>query len=345
MSSNIKDFIKCCINNYIVRNESEYYFLINNQYKIPKYIISNSHHKINIQNNRDKLLKNQSPYSLNMKNYLNNNKISYIQEFIIIIENRSLWEYILNMMNINEYKDINYFSLDYFLENSLTCIEVDSDYHNNKKKFDQARDIYLKLYYNIETFRFYHFIENNYHQQLLILKNRINNLNFEINTSLFDYRGIILNDFLYSNEYLLQIIENFLNLVGNKLLTNNSFMLTEMEYNFLANNLNLDSGLYPIDLLNDFVELVENVFYIKIEVCKNVINFTTKDIISIAFNNYIDYKTVLRKFKRIPYWVYMTINKPIPNELKHFLNPCTGEDIFIKKYIDSGFINKQKTYV
>lgn len=193
------------IKNFVLRN-NYYSFYIEN-YAIPKVLNTINKKNINIyQKRNESLMRRESSYSKkfyeDIENSLKNSKLynkdlyyHSIKEFPIIIENRELWNNILNYLNIGVESSINtnYFLLDYFFPYIGLCIEIDSDYHNSKKLYDQARDIYIKTYYGIDTIRFDKYGENkfmytDYHNILIkdIIKFYPKELNNNIDKILID---------------------------------------------------------------------------------------------------------------------------------------------------------------
>ena len=348
--NNIREMLVKCVENYVARNESKYYFTLNDKYFIPSTLISSNRKRINILKNRNKLLKDQSSYSKNMKSYLRQLKVSYIQEFIIFIQNSLLWENILSSLNLQKedyekYKSINYFSLDYFLDDYLICIEVDSDYHNSRQILDKARDLYLKYEYNIDTLRFYNFDKNKYNNKLIELSNRIKITNLiENSNKYFDYRYLIINNFIYENEYLLIMIENFICIVGNDIFKRNKFVITEKDYNELSKEIIFENNITPNMLIDDFVELSKNLLNISIIVCKNITSYSINDIIKILYlTDKASYMSIIGMFdNKDPYWV-TKFKKDYPKIYNSSILDCTGEDVFILKYLNTGILSKNIT--
>ena len=339
--NNIREMLVKCVENYVARNENKYYFTLNDKYFIPSALISSNRKRINILKNRNKLLKDQSSYSKNMKSYLRQLKVSYVQEFIVFIQNSLLWNNILSSLNLQKeeyekYKSINYFSLDYFLEDYFICIEVDSDYHKSRKILDKARDIYLKYEYNIETLRFYNFEKSDYQLELIELNNKINSINPISNpSSYFDYRYLIINNFIYENEYLLTMVENFINIVGDDIFKRDKFIITEKDYNELSNGIIFENNITPKMLIDDFTELFKNLLNISIIVCKNIVSYNINELIKIinSIDN-ISYMSIVGMFNnRVPYWV-TEFKGGFPSTYKSCILNSTGEDIFILNNID-----------
>ena len=333
---NIKDYLTDCIKRYIERNISKFCFNIG-PFSIPKEIVTNKKKRINIEINRNKLLKEgNSPYAANMENYLKDIGVRYVKEFVIIIQDFNLWEISLSILDLtederNNYLKTNYFSLDFFLPDSLTCVEVDSNYHNNRKKLDKARDYYISNYYNIKTYRFYHFKEDENNPNQIELRNRIRMVSVNPNF-LFNYSSIVFNNFIYSNESFIIMIERFINWIGqNSFFARNKFTITEKDYNTLTDGL-FEKTINPMMFSDYFIELADKMIGHKIIICKNVINYSILDINCIKYyinNNSL--RKIITIYNGIPYWVSKVTK--IPNNLIEYLKPETSDDYFLLKYI------------
>ena len=333
IESNASRFVKKNINNFCFRLGS---------FLIPKRIITNKKHKIDIEGNRNKLLiSGNSPFAVNMENYLKDKGIRFIKEFIIIIQDFDLWKIILDSFTDidqntrKKYEEMNYFSLDYFLPDSLTCIEIDSNYHNNKKTLDLARDIYLKNIYSIETIRFFHFGENKEQDNinLKLLNDRLQKININF-TGLFNYEDIVIRDYLYENEPMFIMLERLIKFIGLNYFFSRSnittYYITGFDYRQLAFDINFGAGLDPLLFYQDFVDLMKNITRKELIIFRTIVNYSIKDIFMIL-NNEISINNIIEKFNKIPYWVSRIIN--IPDEFSYLISEETGEDIFVLDYI------------
>lgn len=220
------------IKNFVLRN-SNLYNIIDYGYLIPKNIKSKSGRLINLEQNRNNaLINNQSSFSINFESDLYNNynqKIfSYIKELPIVIDDKNLWNDILDGLGDpknSKSRDINYFLLDFYFIHLNINIEIDSILHRDKGIYDKARDIYLNCNFGIDTMRFYNYGDNN-KLKSLYLQNFENIANFKINCmknwgidttkecckkSLSD---IIVNLFIQDNYRSLEFIEKLINYIG-----------------------------------------------------------------------------------------------------------------------------------
>lgn len=348
---NLVESLKWLTRFYILNNKDNFFFSLNG-YDIPLNIITNNKKKINLRKYRQKQLKIHSEYSDKMEEYLNKNNIDFIKEFLIIIQNRSLWEYSIDCLNnITEedkakYKEMNYFSLDYFLPQYSICIEVDSDYHMNRKVLDHARDIYIKMNYSIDTIRFYHFGDNDLrdNMNLNILKDKMAIAN-KSDSNKFDYFEIVYNDFIYDNEPTLIILSRFINFIGYERLYNNcnsnkTIIITEKDYNNLTYDINYGYNTTPIMFSSDFINLAKNLINCEVIILRHINNYSISEINYILTSN--DNNALVRKlisiYNFIPYWVSEIIS--VPNYFKQYIGDKTSDDIFILNNLEL-----LKTYV
>ena len=68
-----------------------------------------------------------------------------------------MWQYLRKNKfgyKFTRQKPINRFILDFYCSKLLICVEVDGDYHDYKKEYDQERDKFLENCLSIKTIRF-----------------------------------------------------------------------------------------------------------------------------------------------------------------------------------------------
>ena len=342
MSDKVRKIIESSIKRYVNRNISKFCFKIG-FFNVPKEIITNHKKRINIERNREKLLKQgNSPFAFEMGIYLTNQCIRFTREFIVIIQDIAAWEFMIDSYcetdeEKNKYKLTNYFSLDFFLMDNLTCIEIDSNYHIEKKNFDMARDAYLETVYNIKTIRLYHFGENKIEDEpkLRRLKERVMRVNSDP-TRLFNYFDVAMNNFIYGKENLLCLIENFIEFVGgfSNFIKSRKFIITEKDYNNIAQGIDFGGKLSDLIMFSDdFVELINNLFYCEVRVYKNITSYGIGDINYIIQNrnNNSIVNNIMYLYNRIPYWTTYFVN--IDNRMLSFIIPESGEDTILIKYL------------
>ena len=341
-------FLEEVAGDYVMRDWESRCFKVNNFY-LPKKIVTSNKNKISLERNRRKLLKQaNSPYSRKMKDWLNEGGFNYVQEFIIIVENKDLWNDIINTYDFTDeerekYKSMNYFSLDFLLLNSLTCIEIDSNYHNNKKLLDQARDVYIELYYEIKTIRLFHFGDDPAKDKIGIdeIKRRESLINVNPYEIFGSYYKTIISSYLYENEYLITILDRFISFESNckRMYYGFDFVITGKDYEIMAQGINFGAGIDPIIFYEDFTNLAKELLNINITVCKNIRSYSINDIYLILYNR--DNPDIIRKYVissigYIPYWITEIIN--IPEDYICYIGNQVGEDYFILNYIKIGII-------
>ena len=331
------------IEHFIEANKAKYCFKIGN-YDIPEVLITNNRNRINLKKNRQALIRgSNSPYSINMENYLKSQNIDCIKEMVVIIQDYNLWEDIINFLNPSQEDRINclgknYFSLDFFIPDKLICIEVDSDFHNDRKILDQARDYYISSTFSIDTLRFYHFGDNNVRdrENIAVLNYKLSQYPRRNPETIFNYTDVLISNFKYEKEYLLIMLDRLKTFVGNLAIAKN-ISITEKDYNNLATGINFGNLTTPMMFSNDFIELTEDLFNCKVNICKGVVNYSIVDICYVLRTKNIPIQSdIISKYGFIPYWIYKIIN--IPKEYWGFISQSCREDELILKYIQDGKI-------
>lgn len=214
------------IRNYVIRDK--YYVENIGGYIIPKVLENN----INLCSNRQSILLNKdSKYSRNFRKFIDSKLttekyLEYIREFPIIIENRELWNDILDKFSISvndKMRKINYFLIDYFFPYLGISIEIDSEYHNTRLIYDKARDIYIENVYGIIIYRFYKFGSSDEYTIPYINRfgNTVNNIlcylknnNLLMNKIVIDYSKTIVKNFIKDNIRSFNFIDIIINFVG-----------------------------------------------------------------------------------------------------------------------------------
>lgn len=239
------------IRNFVLRNK--YYITeIENGYIIPNKIKSFLEGKyINIIKNRNNSLnKTESSYSKRFKNDIRSLRgtykiyCNYIKEFPIIIEDRDLWDMITNKLGISN--NTNYYLLDYFFPYLGIAVEIDSEYHDTKQRYDIARDIYIKSVYGLETIRFYKYGENELERKAFIeqFKNTSDSFinyykSWGIGEYIFpiDFSKTIVDNFIEDNKLPLEFINKLINYIGKwKFMYMESHRISLEELNRIDNN-------------------------------------------------------------------------------------------------------------
>jgi very-short-patch-repair endonuclease len=189
-------------------------------YQFPKYI-----GPADVQFYRNKDLKSiekgglDSRFSRDFRNKLcdktssiiDTRPFSHIREFPIEIIDRDRWLRILKNFGLTDDRYINksFFKLDYFFKYTGLIVEIDSETFHNKK-YDAARDEYLKITYGLETLRIFESprdsdIENFIEYSLDIFNNKfakdsIVDMSMQLTSSIFNFINIEL-ELTYTNFY------------------------------------------------------------------------------------------------------------------------------------------------
>lgn len=189
-------------------------------YQFPKYIGS-----ADIQFYRNKELESiengglDSRFSRDFRNKLcdktssivDTRPFSYIREFPIEIIDRDRWLRILKSFGLIDFKYTKqkFFKLDYFFKHTGLIVEIDSETFHNKR-YDAARDEYLKITYGLETLRIFESprdsdIENFIEYSLDIFNNKyakdsIVDMSMQLTSSVFNFINMEL-ELTYTNFY------------------------------------------------------------------------------------------------------------------------------------------------
>ena len=135
----------------------------------------------------------------------------YIMEFPIEIIDRDRWLRILKSFDLidTKYAKQSFFKLDYFFKYTGLIVEIDSETFHNKK-YDAARDEYLKITYGLETLRIFESpkdsdIENFIEYSLDIFNNKyakdsIVDMSMQLTSSVFNFINMEL-ELTYTNFY------------------------------------------------------------------------------------------------------------------------------------------------
>lgn len=207
-------------------------------YEIPKTLRRFDGRIIYLLNSRKEALrKNGSSFSRNFEKDMNTSItilkgndskcLEYVKEFPIIIEDRGLWNDILNNFQISDVDIINtnYFFLDYFFPYLGIIVEIDSNYHNIKGRgYDQARDLYIRITHGFQTLRFYEYgkDENAKRQYQKVfnktMSSRVSMMrswNMNILKPVFvDFSTAITNNFIEDNKDTLEFIDKVILFIG-----------------------------------------------------------------------------------------------------------------------------------
>lgn len=227
------------IKSYIL-GSNYYKFSIENIYTLPKYIYTiSSEKKLDLEYIRNERLgigkgssfERSFNYDLSVmigKAIQRKPLYNYIREFPIIIENRDLWNELLDYYNVDKedkIRDTNYFLLDFFFYNSDTIVEIDSDLHKGREIYDKARDRYIKSTLGIDTLRFYNYGEdlekreeykNSFRKKIKDSYNKRIKLGLISGPSRIDFSETLVNNYIKEHKQSLLFIDSIARFLGTR---------------------------------------------------------------------------------------------------------------------------------
>ena len=220
------------IKQFALRDSRYSFTLCNGYYHIPSYIQIFSGDYINVKDLIKKSKrKGNSKYVRAFKRDLeeivkcikDKNQIyfSYIQEFLIPIEDIDLWEDLLYKEGLNpnsntEFFNRRFFLLDFFFYYPGFIVEIDSDYHNpqERKRYDSARDKYIFIKYGLETYRINKYgesvVSDKYsieYTRDIIIEKTVKNYNYNLSYYNIDISETIVNNYIRNNRGALEFID------------------------------------------------------------------------------------------------------------------------------------------
>ena len=335
----MEDHIRRLILDHILRSK-DYTEIIDGFHTIPKHILGKNGNKLDLPNKRFELLKNQSSYSRNFKEYLEKDLKEYnIQECIVIIRYKDLWKSIQNKYKLTG--ENLYFSLDYYLPKYKLAIEIDSNLHN--LEYDKARDEYNYAIYGITTLRFYEFGENLFTKKLDLQKLKDNtdsyinycnqwNLNLNCLRSFDNYSDIIYQNFIDDYKKELEILDKLLNYLGypqNRFINTEKFAIVEGELSILSKK---KVNTRKLEIL--FNTLFHNK---SLTIYDNIFSNSLDTIISVVKSRYnFNWRKFLNKNNTIPAWIPLVVTIPVPVKVINKILPMTKEDKLIIDMVIKG---------
>lgn len=224
--------------NYL-RNNQIYCFRIED-YILPKYInqgLTNLEKARNqeLQSKKSSFVKN---FELSLKTEISKslpkkNKELYLRnipEFIIPIENKELWRDLLKLNGVestNAAWNVKYFKLDYLFPYLDLCVEIDSNFHFPKIKYDRARDMYLSNMYRMKTTRLLNFGETpeNKKKNLEILRENFNPSNLSVSPMILDFSKSIVEGFVERNQVFFSFLTKVRKSLGDKFLSDKEILV------------------------------------------------------------------------------------------------------------------------
>lgn len=334
----MKEKLKKIILDYVLLSK-DYSDYIDNRYFIPKHIIGKINKKIDLSSLRYKLLMNQSSYSENFKNFLDDSGINYYQEHIVLIRDQELWNSIQKKYGL--VGENLYFSLDYYLPEYKLAIEIDSNLHS--QDYDRARDEYVFEIYRVRTIRFMEY-GNNLYQTKLYNEELINIIDQAKNIQLLrnirsnllpidNYIDIIFQNFIDDYKKEIEILDKLLDYLGysqSRFINAKKFTITEGELNIVVNKKKVNIRKLEI--------LFNMLFYNKsLTIYDNIFNNSLDVIISVVRSRYnFDWRRFLNKNTTIPAWIPLVVTTPVPIKAVNKILLMTEEDKLIINMIIKG---------
>lgn len=244
------------IRNFVQR--SNYYSMDYNNYLIPRFIRTVGGIQLSMENIlSNSLHRQESSYSQKFREDIKSLRKSYkrfseyIREFPIIIEDRCLWNEIANYVGVKDSRllNTNYFLLDFFFPYLGVIVEIDSEYHDKKRTYDVARDIYIKRKFGLDTVRFYKYGNNDLERVAFL--DKFKNVSTELMNYYFswgireckypiDFSQTMIENFIQDNRVPLEFIDKMIVSVGE-----NKFMYSDFITLSLEEIQTIDSYLFP----------------------------------------------------------------------------------------------------
>lgn len=244
------------IRNFVLRND--YYSTEIEGYQFPNVVVSKGN-RINIMVNRENNLRSrESSYSQKFREDIKSLRKSYkrfseyIQEFPIIIEDRRLWNEIANYVGVKDSRllNTNYFLLDFFFPYLGVIVEIDSEYHDKKRTYDVARDIYIKRKFGLDTVRFYKYGNNDLERVAFL--DKFKNVSTELMNYYsswgirecrypIDFSQTMIDNFIQDNRIPLEFIDKMIAFIGE-----NKFMYSDFITLSLKEIQTIDNYLFPL---------------------------------------------------------------------------------------------------
>lgn len=264
----------------VALRDSRYCF-VSEGYRIPAFMYYDCGRKIiNLKDNIAKSKENaKSKYVrkfkkdiLGLRSEVSDSKkklYSFIQEFPIPIEDIELWNNILTQEGIPldniEYRQRRYFILDFLFPYPGFIVEIDSGYHDSRKQYDRARDIYIKSKYGLETFRSDRYgesvITERYDLEYTrdVIGEKIGKLGYYYNESpvVLDFSKIIVKNYIIANKPCLEFVEKLKEYLGG-LFRYDTIVITRLDlskvdpYTFVC-GLRKDQELLFIETMTSFI--------------------------------------------------------------------------------------------
>lgn len=273
------------IKQYVTRN-SAYSFTVNEHYCIPTYVKSSTGEYVDLRNCMSQAIRTgNSKYTRRFKRDLDNiiksstkeeelRLFRYSQEFPVPIEDLDLWAKVLYMehLDIKDYPEFHrrrFFLLDFFFFYPGLVIEIDSDFHDypGRRRYDQARDRYIKMKYGLETYRIEKYGDSDVLDRYsieyvrdVILEKTTNNYYYNSSYYSLDFSDTMIDTYVNFHKGIFEFIDNLRSYLKN-LFDRDVIVLTRIDlerldpYNFVISLRRDQEKLYTESISNVLWEI------------------------------------------------------------------------------------------
>lgn len=329
-------------------------------YIVPTFVISNVDGKrINLVGNRNAELERLDSsyvkmFKADIKDVVEKMKETsstrYIEEFPVVIDNRDMWNRILDHYGVSTYNKIRrrqYFLLDFLFYELGFAVEIDSDFHNGRELYDKARDHYLQSRYGLETVRYYKYGSKRVKREKYIDKItemikkycQKNISTYSLGRFLYiDQTYTIYNNYIIDNKGLLEFINNLLVYTKSTDITREIAITMKDVSRISPNNLGIVycDPMMRQDFLDNVVFMMWNMFRIKLHI-HNTTEYSLYDVLWI-----LDFNKSPNKWQNfilqtncrvVPNWICDIME--IPKELENYISidPSSAKDSGIHEFL------------
>lgn len=317
------------LRNSVLRNNN-YAMKIEDNYIIPTFLINESGEKEKLSDIRNYIDPYKENYISNLRKDIKNLKLSfqdcykdlfrYILKFPIIIEDRSLWNKILDVkgININDpIRNLKILMLDLF----FTKIDLYIDFSTNKNStiYYEAKDRYLKIKYGLETIRYNNYGESNISRNIDrkyledYIKNFIkNNENYNNLQSLILPENTIIDNYLSDYQGAFNFINRLKSYLSDTFYLYDRLVITKKDvYNIDPDDFDINTNIRNENCYIDSISTVLKEVYKKDIYIHNTLEFSFKNImwaLKIIESNMFSWDIFIGK--KIPYWIIKLFGYP-----------------------------------
>ena len=334
-----------------VFKNSNYTKKIEDNYLVPSFIYSSNGRKINILEAR-KIVDNSKEEFINLlRKDIKDLKLAfqdcykdlfrYIIKFPIIIEDKSLWNKLLDTEGIDKYNPIrekDFILLDLLFTKINLAISID-----NNPIIDRINDRYIKIKYGIDTIRYNKYGESNISRNIdrKYLEDYIRNFiktNEDYNNTqlLIIPEDTIINNYIIDYQGAFKFIEKLkLYLSDLFYLYDNIILTTKDIYNIDPEDFDIDTNINNQNqYINSIITVLKQV-YKKDTYIHNTMKFSLKNvmwIINLINNNSFSWNFFVGK--EVPYWIINIIGYPPKEYYNKLYIQQDKNDGKIKKFLE-----------